>query len=687
MRVPPRVWVLFALSALAVAGLRAPGLAGQAGAYVWLGVFPGMAVARLLLPRAAGVTRWTLGLTLSPLVSAGAGWALERGGLGFLDAARLVGAAGWLLFAGGEARGLGAAADDPDAPPASRFAWGWSLAGVAFVVAVLAVNPFSLIRHDAWVHAAVIGEIRLHGAPPVDPRFVGLPLNYVWIFHYFIAQLVSIGPSDPFVAMALLNVVTTGVMFWLVWALAWAVWDDARAARGTMALFTFGLNAGAWLLFPLQFASAFSGEVRGMDEVRRQLSLMHPGSWDVIYLIAAPFAWMVQFWDKVTLGGPLGYAYLFLLLHFLALARLLRGGGGRWLAVAFLTGLGAVLPHSVVGLGMIPVTSGAAVLALLLRRRHGWLPGAGTLVPFAAAAAAGFAAGLPYLVSIASGWRNESSGLGHRWIEPGWRMPWTLATALAVTFVFARPGIRRAWAERRPFAAWLSLWALGIVLLQCIVHLPEGNEHKYVWVAFLVLALLGGGAFLPALERWRARLGGPAFAGLAFLVFLVPHLAFFQGVARDPMGRTAPALHTTPAEARLLAWVRDSTSADDVFLETKNRDLLVVQGPRRMLVATRAGADRAAFPVADFERRRAVTADLFGPVADWAGDAAALADVVARARAVHRVGTVHLLYRADDFAPGDAPWERLEAAAGDRATKRYDAGGFRVYALALPEAR
>ncbi len=236
MRIPPRAWVLLGLSVLAIAGFTAPELAGQAGAYAWLGVFPGMAVARLLLPRAAGVTRWTLGLALSPLVSAGAGWALERGGLGLPDAARLVGAAGWLLFAGGEMRGLAARADDPDAPPDSRFAWGWSLAGVAFVVAVLAVNPFSLIRHDAWVHAAVIGEIRLHGAPPVDPRFVGLPLNYVWIFHYFVAQLVSIGPSDPFVAMALLNVVTTGVMFWLVWTLAWAVRGDERSARGTLAL-------------------------------------------------------------------------------------------------------------------------------------------------------------------------------------------------------------------------------------------------------------------------------------------------------------------------------------------------------------------------------------------------------------------------------------------------------------------
>jgi hypothetical protein len=50
------------------------------------------------------------------------------------------------------------------------------------------------------------------------------------------------------------------------------------------------------------------------------------------------------------------------------------------------------------------------------------------------------------------------------------------------------------------------------------------------------------------------------------------------------------------------------------------------------------------------------------------------------------VGAVHLLYRESDFAPGDRPWERLEAAAGDRAVRRYDRDGFRVYALRLGTA-
>jgi hypothetical protein len=49
------------------------------------------------------------------------------------------------------ARSRGAAPDNPTAAPVTRFVWAWALGGIAFVVTCLAINPFSLIRHDAWV--------------------------------------------------------------------------------------------------------------------------------------------------------------------------------------------------------------------------------------------------------------------------------------------------------------------------------------------------------------------------------------------------------------------------------------------------------------------------------------------------------------------------------------------------------
>lgn len=682
MKLAPRVWVVAGLFLLALAGIRADGLLGQLGIYAWLGVFPGMAIARLLMPSAGVATRWTLGLLLSPLVSALAAWILVRSGHDLLTSSRLIGMGGWLLFAGGEARTIGREGEAEEEAPWTRFLLLWIAASVVFVALPPAFNPWIRIRSDTWVHGAIVQEILHHGFPPVDPRFIGLKLNYVWIYHLFIAQLASFRGQDPFVFMAILNAVITGTMMSMMWQLAWNVWGrNERAARGVLVLFTLGLNAGAWLLWPLQLVRAFHGEVSGMDEVRRIVAHARWDSTDVLYQLQAPFGWMVHFWDKVVLGTPLGIAYLFLLLFWWALARLWLGGSGRWLALAFVAGAGSVLFHSVVALTMLPVSFGAFVLAALLRGRWDWLPAPGrSLAPFVALAL-GFASALPYLVSVASGWSNENSGVQHRLLQIGWRMPLTIATSCAFALLFGTRGARAAWSERRPFAAWLAIWVFGLLLMSLIVHLPEGNEHKFVWELFAGLALLGGPSFLDALVRWRARAGGTAFAVLFALVFLVPSGAFLFGFLADPGRHTAEALRTSPEERRFLDALRVRTADTDVFIEHRSRDLLNVQVPRRLLAGTPFGPDRAAFPARDLGRRRELTDDLYGPVAKLDEDLAALGEIVERARRVHAVGRVYLVYREADFAPGDEPWNRLERAGADRVRLDVQAPGFRSYEL------
>ncbi|MFN8587787.1 MAG: hypothetical protein U0704_08270 [Candidatus Eisenbacteria bacterium] len=684
MKLAPRVWVLAALLALAVAGLKAPGIAGQVGTYVWLGVFPGLAVARLLLPRARNATRWTFGLLVSPLVSALVAWALLRAGQDLATASKLVGIGGWLLFAGGEGRSLGDRdAGEPDAPMTR---WAWCAIGAAVLFALLgpAFNPWIRIRSDTWVHGAIVTEIAQHGVPPVDPRFIGMKLNYVWIFHLFVAQLTSFRGQDPFVFMVLFNVTAMGVLVSTVWQLAHELWDSERAARGAVLLLTLGLNAGAWLLWPLRFARALTGDVRGLDEMRRVLANAKWDSTDVLYELQAPFAHMVNFWDKYTLGGPLGGAYLYLLLTFWALARWLRDGQWRWLAVACLAGTGGVLLHSVVALGVIPVTTGAVVLALLLRPRAPWLPAPKPLLAFWAALVAGFAVALPYLVSIATGWSAKKSGMEHHVIQPGFMMPWTVLTACGITATFAAGGVRRALDERRGLAAWLAIWVLGLTALACIVHLPEGNEHKFVWEISAALALLGAPVVLDRLAAWRARLGTPVFAVLFALVALVPPAAFLRGYLLDPMRTQAEALAPRPGEREMYAFVRDSLDRDVALIDRNSRDLLLVRGQRRMIAGTIFNTERAGFPAEELAARRGLTDDLYGGVSYARADFEYLAQSVRDARRLHPVSTVGILYRASDFAPDDRPWERLEAALPGLVTKRYDRDGFRIYLFDLP---
>lgn len=684
MKLAPRVWVLAALFVLAVAGLRADGLIGQIGVFVWLGVFPGLAVTRLLVPRAGVATRWTLGLLLSPLVSALVAWALLRAGQDLQTSSRLVGMGGWLLFAGGESRSLGREADTEDEAPMTR--WAWIALGAAVLFAMLgpAFNPWIRIRSDTWVHGAIVTEIAQHGVPPVDPRFIGMKLNYVWIFHLFVAQLTSLRGQDPFVFMVLFNMTAMGVLVSVVWQTAHALWNEERAARGAVLLLTLGLNAGAWLLWPLRLLRGLTGDVRGMDEFRRVVANAKWDSTDVLYELQAPFAHMVNFWDKYTLGGPLGGAYLYLLLHFWALARWLRDGQWRWLVVAFTAGAGGVLLHSVVALGVIPVTTGAVVLALLLRPRAPWLPAPGRLAAFWAATVAGFAVALPYLVSIATGWSAKKSGMQHQVLQLGPMMPWTILTACGVTAVFAWGGIRRAFAEKRALAAWLAIWTGGLVALACLVHLPEGNEHKFVWEISAALALLGGGVVLDRLDALRAKLGTPVFAVACALVFLVPPAMFLRGYLLDPMRTRAEALAPAPGERTLYAFLRDSTDRDAVVIDHRSRDLVLVLGRRRMLAGTIFNTERAGFPAEDLAARRELTDDLYGPVATARADEAYLVQAAVAARALHRVSEAYVLYRAGDFAPGDAPWARLEAALPQSVTKRYDRDGFRLYQFRLP---
>jgi len=348
LKLAPGVVVLAGVFALAIAGLVAPGPAGAIGIYVWLGVFPGMAIARLLLPRAAALTRWTLGLAISPLTSALAGWALVSAGLDLVTASRMVGVAGWLLFSGGEARSLGMPVEDEGAAPVSRFAWGWSLACGAFVALLAFLGDRQPAGTGAAFHGAIVSGILQHGLPPADPRVPGMPLHAAWIYDLFIAQLAALRGQDPLAFMTFFDVVAAATMVALAWQLAWNLWESERAARGALVLFTLGLNAGAWLLGPLAL-------------LRR--APLH-----------APFAYAAGFWDPFTAGGPLGGACLFLLLHWWALARWWRGAGPRWLAVALVAGAGSVLLDGVVALAMLPAAMGAFAIVLLARRRSAWLP-------------------------------------------------------------------------------------------------------------------------------------------------------------------------------------------------------------------------------------------------------------------------------------------------------------------------
>jgi hypothetical protein len=678
VRLSAAVWPVAVTFGLGVAGLCVPGPVGDVAAFVWLGLFPGLALARLLLPAAANSARWTLGVALAPLTSAVAGWALLAGGQPLPTAARLVAIGGWFLFAGGEARALTRREPAPADAPGDRVVWGWALAAAAFVALPGLLNAWTRVRSDSWVHAGIVWEIAERGIPPQDPRFAGLSLNYVWFYNLFLALLGALRPtSSPFTYMVVANACWAGLLVWLGWQLAWALWRERAAARPAMPLLLTGLNAGTLLLWPLWFLRALAGEVRGAAEVRRILAGTHWGRVDVMRQLCAPFAWMVNPWDKFLLGTALGYAYLLLLLSLWAGARWLGAGAAgrgpappswRWLLVAFAAAAGMMLFHSVVGLSAIPVGVGACLLLSLLALREPRLGPPGRPLWLAGALLAGLAVTWPYFHAISRGWSPDRSGVQHQFLHLGWPMLWTLVTACGLAALAAWPGVRRAFAEHRVAGVWVACWALGMTLFALVVHLPEDNETKFVWQVFAPLAMLGGPGLPALVGAWRRRLGRVASAALVVVAFVLPSALLLFGFVHDPSGATAPETLRAPGEPALYAWVREQTPVNAVFTDHDSRDVLLVEGRRRLLAGTPYAPERAAFPRAALLRRRAVEADLYGPAADLAGDAACLDSLGAPA---------YVLYRAADFA-GAEPWRALEADSA-RFERVYAAGDYRVY--------
>jgi len=247
-------------------------------------------------------------------------------------------------------------------------------------------------------------------------------------------------------------------------------------------------------------------------------------------------------------------------------------------------------------------------------------------------------------------------------------MPWTLLTACGLTALAAWPGVRRGLAERRLAAAWLVAWTAGMLGFALVVHLPLSNEMKFVWQVFAPLAVLGGAGLPALLAGWRRRLGALVADALIAACFIAPSALLFHGYVADRSMADAPEMRRAPGEDSLYAWVRTRTPPRAVFVDDRFNDVLNVEGRRRLLLGTSAGPEKAAFPLAALLRRRAVMADLYGPAADLAGDAALLDSLRA---------PVYVLYRDGDAARS-ADWSALNAdTAGFE--RVYDADGFRVY--------
>ena len=665
MKVLPLAVLLF-WAALTL--LPLPPMSEQLILYPWLGLFPGLAFTSWLMPGTHRVTRAALAAALSPLLSAMAGWVLMRAGLDFRSAALAVAVASGASYASAILRRRPGREEEPVALPRSAMRWAIGLGTVLLALPVL--NPLVLVHSDSWLHGGVVMELLTRGMPPEDPRMAGLRLNYVWFFNLFIALLSSLRGQEPFFFMSLFNAVTGYGTVLVVALLAQRLWNSERATIGAVALLTLGLNAGAYLLWPLGLVRLFVGKVQGGNEFARIAADFQPGTMRILYSLSAPFAQMVSFLDKLTVGTPLAYAYLLMLVYLWAMLRWFGDRRRDALVLAVLSAAGMMLFHSVVGLSVIPVAGAGLAIAWLFRSRWNWLPGRSSLAAFALASGAGVLLTYPYLRSITAGWASEKSGLSHHFISFNTWFPWTLVTSCFFPLWFARRPLIDGWRQRRMPQLLIAGFGTLMIAFACVVNLPENNYVKFVFECFVPCLLLAAPAFAEfVVDFWTHRRAAAAIA--LPLVFAVPTLATLHGYLVDPAGATSPRLHDRPGEATADEWIRGSTPRNAVFLDRGFRDLLMVKARRRLYMGTDLPPERAAFPVAEMRARQQLIRDLY----DGTGNADSS---VARLRALGR--PLYVLYRPEDSTTVAAPWQTLIDAAPGSALD-FDHDGYRVVRL------
>ena len=435
-----------------------------------------------------------------------------------------------------------------------------SAAGCAGLVAVVALsNPMVRMWSDAWFHGAAAVEVTLHGVPPQDPNFAGIPLYYPWIFHFVLALVGAATRLSPFHAMVLLNAWSAAVVVLAGAQLAYRAFGRG-AAVWAGAIAVLGLNPLGWVFWIVR---GMIGETAGLSSMIALLGTTN-GAGNAFSLFIPP--WHVSLLNRFWTGTALTPAIALGVATAWSVARALdRPSPHAWVRTLCLAlclfaihPAYAVFAVAAIAFGLVAAAAGAGPR--------------GTPVALLAACAIATAAGLAWIrVCSVPGVTPEirlglyTHNLGSLLFAVG---PWWVVAAPVV-----RSTLRGSMVERFTLAA-----AFAAVVLAALVVLPEYNSDKLFYLAWVSLVPLLAAGWV----WWGDRLRLPGIARLALLsALMLPTAGLYAiGFASDRRSTGILIRGDSPA-ARQLPLATSAEAGGYKLMRTGlPRDAVIIESPR-----------------------------------------------------------------------------------------------------------
>ena len=632
-------------------------------------VIPGVALHRLVARSGSLGEAVLAGFILSPVMVA------VFGALGlWMGASPVAAARGFIVLAAAGALVAARVQRVPFTLPARRE----TLVFLAFVAAFVLLTAFLpvtrewwRVRSDAWFHAAVVAQIEYAGVPPEDPYFAGVQLQYMWFYHVLVLVLARILDLDSFWPMALLNVHALVGLSLAVFYLAGVFRDRFVYRLAATATVLLAFNAAFWVFLPFKALKAFSGEVRGAEELARTFALS-PLHYKTAFRFLETYYNPVFFLDKFMVGTAFGLALAWMTAAWASACRYTTTPRPEqlWLFGGALVGMLGF--HSIVGAVTIAGVWGGLALTHL-RRAHVASYQPRTAAVLAAVSLGALVAMAPYLYQVTH--LRDTSGT----LPVGFGIRKLAATAIPCAFVFVV-----AWRETRMRqdtswpARFFVFGSLAAALFALLLRLPGVNDNqKPGYFVFIPLAVVAGFGLVTSLTA-RAGARRVATAVAWSLLFFLP----VNAIALIHFYGTPVREEVTSDEKAMAHWVRANTPRDAVFIEDEDRVSLLVTGPRRYLFGSWDYALQWGYSKPEMARRfhacRALyaSAPIDATTLDVLASVAAPLFVVMRGR--HRDAGAVVSTHPELFS--------VVHAEGDLAILRVDAGACRRAIASAPAA-